>query len=100
MVQIARHVVPAALWRPHPADPAGKCEGFAATEARMADPASGGQRCQKTGRVVAKRIKDDTANRGHQQECLCYWSLAYSDLAASRMGMSGSASFQRVRKSW
>jgi hypothetical protein len=28
-----------------------------------------------------------------------YFSFAYSDLAAIRMGMSGSASFQRVRKS-
>jgi hypothetical protein len=29
-----------------------------------------------------------------------YCSFAYSALACSRMGMSGSASFQRVRKSW
>jgi hypothetical protein len=28
-----------------------------------------------------------------------YWSFAYSALASFRMGMSGSASFQRVRKS-
>jgi hypothetical protein len=28
-----------------------------------------------------------------------YWSFAYSALAAMRMGMSGSASFQSVRKS-
>jgi hypothetical protein len=28
-----------------------------------------------------------------------YWSFAYSALAAFRMGMSGSASFQRVTKS-
>src|ERR1039457_624862 len=30
----------------------------------------------------------------------CYCSFAYSALASFRMGMSGSASFQRVRKSW
>src|SRR6266581_9108651 len=29
-----------------------------------------------------------------------YCSFAYSALASFRMGMSGSASFQRVRKSW
>src|ERR1700731_734688 len=29
-----------------------------------------------------------------------YCSFAYSALASLRMGMSGSASFQRVRKSW
>jgi hypothetical protein len=29
-----------------------------------------------------------------------YFSLAYSDLAAMRTGMSGSASFQSVKKSW
>src|SRR5215467_11601533 len=29
-----------------------------------------------------------------------YCSLAYSALASFRMGMSGSASFQRARKSW
>ena len=29
-----------------------------------------------------------------------YCSFAYSDLAARRMGMSGSASFHSVRKSW
>lgn len=29
-----------------------------------------------------------------------YCSLAYSALACLRIGMSGSASFQRVRKSW
>jgi nicotinamidase-related amidase len=29
-----------------------------------------------------------------------YRSFAYSDLASFRMGMSGSASFQRARKSW
>ena len=29
-----------------------------------------------------------------------YFSLAYSALAAWRMGMSGSASFQRAKKSW
>ena len=27
-----------------------------------------------------------------------HWSFAYSDFAAMRMGMSGSASFQSVRK--
>jgi hypothetical protein len=32
---------------------------------------------------------------------LCYLgSLAYSDLACWRMGMSGSASFHRAKKSW
>jgi hypothetical protein len=31
---------------------------------------------------------------------LAYFSLAYSALACSRAGMPGSASFQRVRKSW
>jgi hypothetical protein len=30
----------------------------------------------------------------------CYCSFAYSALASFRMGMSGSASFQSVRKSW
>lgn len=29
-----------------------------------------------------------------------YLSLAYSDLATMRMGTSGSASFQRAKKSW
>ena len=29
-----------------------------------------------------------------------YFSLAYSDLAVMRIGMSGSASFQRAKKSW
>jgi hypothetical protein len=29
-----------------------------------------------------------------------YCSFAYSALASFRMGMSGSASFQRVRKAW
>jgi hypothetical protein len=29
-----------------------------------------------------------------------YFNLAYSDLAAMRMGMLGSASFQRVKKAW
>src|SRR5215469_12408498 len=31
---------------------------------------------------------------------VAYLRLAYSVLACCRMGMSGSASFQRVRKSW
>jgi hypothetical protein len=31
---------------------------------------------------------------------LCYCSFAYSALASFRMGMSGSASFQRAKKSW
>jgi hypothetical protein len=30
----------------------------------------------------------------------CYWSFACSALASFRMGMSGSASFQRAKKSW
>ena len=30
----------------------------------------------------------------------CYCSFAYSALASFRMGMSGSASFQRAKKSW
>jgi hypothetical protein len=29
-----------------------------------------------------------------------YFSLAYSDLASRRMGMSGSASFHSAKKSW
>jgi hypothetical protein len=36
---------------------------------------------------------------GEEQVCFSYCSFAYSDLASFRMGMSGSASFQRVRKS-
>jgi hypothetical protein len=31
---------------------------------------------------------------------LPYFSFAYSALACFKTGMSGSASFQRVRKSW
>jgi hypothetical protein len=45
-------------------------------------------------------------NGGHPKDepqsssSVAHCSLAYSALACLRMGMSGSASFQRVRKSW
>ena len=38
--------------------------------------------------------------QGHIAPDICYFSFAYSALACCRMGMSGSASFQRARKSW
>jgi hypothetical protein len=44
--------------------------------------------------LTATRITAKTA-----LGCGCHRSLAYSDLASFRMGMSGSASFQSVRKS-
>ena len=53
------------------------------------------------------------SNRGSSSKCRCetddgpkkngcrsYCSFAYSALACFRMGMSGSASFQRAKKSW
>jgi hypothetical protein len=40
-----------------------------------------------------------SVNESDRETCDDYCSLAYSDLAAMRMGMSGSASFQSVRKS-
>jgi len=36
----------------------------------------------------------------HRSERWNYCSFAYSALACFRMGMSGSASFQRLKKSW
>ena len=37
---------------------------------------------------------------GKVRGCCAYCSFAYSALACFRMGMSGSASFQRAKKSW
>ena len=45
------------------------------------------------GKVMPQRL------RGQRAFSLAYCNFAYSLLACFRMGMSGSASFQRVRKS-
>ena len=57
-------------------------------------------KCGMTG-VQGKRVIDgrpETLRRSSSFVAQC--SLAYSALACLRIGMSGSASFQRVRKSW
>src|SRR6266566_80880 len=54
---------------------------------RPGTPASGRQ-MERRRKVVTPYLKE-----------ICF-SFAYSDLASLRMGTSGSASFQRVRKSW
>ena len=52
--------------------------------------------------ITRSTIKDDKdRNRDHDRGFpFAYCNFAYSALASFRMGMSGSASFQRVRKSW
>jgi len=70
--------------------------------------------CSKRPRSASRReatSKNPTLNTegrathnyegGDQRERIAdnYFSLAYSDLAAARMGMPGSASFHSVRKS-
>jgi hypothetical protein len=50
-------------------------------------------------RGIISRLTIST-NPTAAEKARCYCNFAYSALASFRMGMSGSASFQRVRKSW
>src|ERR1700750_1683966 len=49
-----------------------------------------------TNRALRGKVRTISINAGHFP--LGYRSFAYSDLAAMRMGMSGSASFHSMRK--
>jgi hypothetical protein len=50
--------------------------------------------------IVIEDLADQSNRSGHADTVACYFSFSYSALAAFRIGMSGSASFQRARKSW
>ena len=49
---------------------------------------------------IAWLRKPSENGKGRHRTFSCYCSFAYSALACFKMGMSGSASFQSVRKSW
>ena len=48
---------------------------------------------------VSSELRLQSGRKNHRGRCRYHCNFAYSALASLRMGMSGSASFQRVRKS-
>jgi len=71
---------------------------------RIAQSRLNGRRQQPKGNVLTRSVYKSSSKTRFQLQTTAnlarYFSCAYSTLACFRMGMSGSASFQRAKKSW